>query len=252
MGESSWHRRCYLQLRGFLSKGRITGKPPVVPPALPVSDGLVAWLDSEDGNNTEQTATWIDKSGNNNNMALTGFTFDATNGWNEGKLMFGLDQYGVLPLPLMNDNYTVEIVWEKPKPSSSPYGRVLHAGKINSEGSENFAIACGTTYGANIYSVFARGIINEGSANYTVDTVGRYVSVFVKSSTSFSYIENKAVKTTVNYTGNYPLEILKLNDRLQSFPYRNEFNIIAIRVYNKALSEAEISQNFDHEQAKIK
>lgn len=50
----------------------------------PVRDGLICWLDGRDGKGRE--TIWRDKTENNNDFELRGFTFSGDDGWTGSNL----------------------------------------------------------------------------------------------------------------------------------------------------------------------
>lgn len=100
----------------FIEVGELIEGYPFVKPVI--DDSLILWLDGSTGNNYEQTGTWKDLSGNGNDGELINFGYTEASGWVDGGLRFdGVDDYVEINLRenlVTINNHTLE-AWFAPK-----------------------------------------------------------------------------------------------------------------------------------------
>jgi hypothetical protein len=222
-----------------------------------ITDGLVLSLDAGNSRSYPGSGTtWTDLSGNGNNGTLiNGPTFDNSNG---GSIVFdGVNDYVSVPnSSLLNPNtgsFSI-IVWANSDPSSGGDGWDLWVAKRGSNSSNGYYLGTSTpgakfvvgntanvrtdtdfiSYSFNTWSMFA-GILNVQNNSQTVIRV----SDFLTSSTT------PAGGTYSN------TNILSIGADFGQGQYYVNGRIAMVLIYNKALSNAELSQNFNSTRARF-
>ena len=209
-----------------------------------VTSGLTLNLDA--GNpysynplNTGST-TWTDISGNGNNGTLTNGTY-----YSNGTMVFdGVDDYVNVPYDASKinfpDNNATICVWFNSTPSGDNYGALVTQRSSNSTGFQTyvyqnkfFADGGGVSAGVFSTTTVVKGTTYFGCAVY--DRTNSLLKIYV----------NGNYEAQVSYTGNiqdtFPIRLG--NGAFSDGPYPG--NIYAAQVYRRALSQAEITQNFN-------
>jgi hypothetical protein len=222
-----------------------------------VTNGLVLALDAADRNSyVSGSTTWNDLSGNNNSGSLVnGPTFSSANG---GSIVFdGTNDYVFLPTNFFNHDsgsaFTVSF-----------WFRTATAGIIFGQQNSPTASVAASGYVPAIYtdsagkvrtSCFWGGAVNNQSVSAltVTDNAWHNVAVTFASSSQISYIDNTQfatlAKTQTTYSPTYNYFIGSgtwvgqwANTTGNPFFTGNVSNML---FYNRALTAAEISQNFN-------
>lgn len=210
-----------------------------------VTSGLALYLDASNSSSYPGSGTsWFDLSGNNRTATLVnGPTYNASNGGNI--LLDGTDDYIGAPITLGTDA-TFE-VWAK---ITAYEGNVLFGLGGDSYPSGDFG------YGPDIYISGGAWVFNTGdgtgnpfSANPTVNTSSWYqISFTTEASTNAKlYVNGVLIGTaahraaTVTRTGNRVI----VGRWPGSAGYETPGNFAIVRVYNRALTSAEMLQNYN-------
>lgn len=212
-----------------------------------VTSGLKCWLDGiqniSDGHSTT-TTTWADLSGNNKYATM--YNLNSTgSGWYEKYIQFnGTNSYATIAAVLGNNrtsNYTVEVVFDSDNYSSSNQGGVF---------------VSGFGYTTAQLRVQLNGVVNAfGGSNtgtiYSYPITNSYNCLtFAVGTGSCNFYVNGQNTTTGTYAGISPSEFpaiyLGLSRSLSGSVIRyGKVKIYAVRIYNRALSEEEILQNYN-------
>jgi hypothetical protein len=216
-----------------------------------VTNGLVLCLDA--GNTRSYPGsgiTWTDLSGNGNNGTLTnGPTYSSSNG---GSIAFdGVNDYVetnyVLP---SSTSHTMEL-WAKSSVGNvgAGYGNRAMGNGDSTAGLSGTAIIWGAGASTQLY-VTRRSGVNNGTTDmsYTVsDLLTRVHHVVVTydhaSTGSKLFVDGVQVATNANlgFTGSLTFRIGRDGNGTDAF----NGNIYSAKLYNRALSAAEIRQNFN-------
>ena len=208
-----------------------------------VTNGLVLNLDA--GNpysylSGSSGTTWTDTSGVGNNATLT-------NGpvYSNGAIIFdGADDYANVPYTASKisfpDNNATVCVWFNSTPSGDNYGCLVTQRSSNNTGFQTyvyqnkfFADGGGVSAGVFSTTTVVKGTTYFGCVVY--DKTNSLLKLYV----------NGNYEAQVSYTGNiqdtYPIRLG--NGAFSDGPYPG--SIYSAQVYNRALSQAEITQNFN-------
>lgn len=212
----------------------------------PIRNGLVCWLDGRDGSGTD--TTWVDRSGNGNDATIYGGNFNDSSLRIVGYATLNnatknLKEYTLEFFYKTNNTITWNAIFTNRSLGSNGYS-------LNLNGHNVISFYNGTEY-KNISLGFT-GILLERVC-FTV------VCVSDGSNTKFTFYKN-GVK---GYERTLPLtisdsDIMAINTRSQNdgapvFPRDNrDNNWYSFKSYNRALTEAEIQQNYEYEQSIIR
>ena len=218
-----------------------------------IRDNLVLCLDAANSKSYPGSGTtWTDLSGNGNNGTLTnGPTYSSANG---GSLVFdGVDgSVNISPTNFNLSEFSINI-WFKSSSVSSNYLRLIH--KADTTGStKGFLIANSQTNGKLVFGYqpnYTTGEVLKRSTSLISNNIWYNVNMIYNSSSEikiyFNGVENVGETSTspdvgwVSNTGNF----LSIGNRAggSESPYNG--NIAQVSIYNRALTAAEISQNFN-------
>lgn len=199
-------------------------------------DSLVLWLDAANALANPLTSTWKDLSGKGNHGTLKNFDFDENSGWTEKYLQFdGVDDYvdcGLSPSFNMLNEITLEAVVSIPSKENNHLDILGRAGN-----------ACYTFYsyyggiclwmGGGHWGSAGTGIHN-GNIHHVVikkdaeDITSLYVDGVFKAQTSTLKLTTSSAPVYVGLATTYPFK----------------GNYYQARIYNRALTDEEISQNY--------
>jgi len=210
-----------------------------------VTDGLVLHLDAGNAASYPGSGTtWTDLSGNGNNGTLTnGPTYDSGNG---GSIVFdGTNDYvdcGTNSILNLNANYSL-VIWVKTDTNSnvSLIQRYINSG--NFEGYEISFNRLGRTIGE--LELYSGGNWNGPFGGSINDGNWHFIAVTVNSTTCNYYLDNNSsIQVTVGASTSNPTDNLYIGstESAQGF---FQGNISAVQIYNRALSESEVNQNFN-------
>ena len=217
----------------------------------PVMDGCILYLDGRYGCNDPATQTWYDLSGMGNDGTLNNFAYAGTSGWTGKGLGFdGVDDYVEVQHSAEFDvtEFTLEILIKTPS-------------TITQTGYKNLISKCdeaGTAenrdYNLYVYSEtgkitrlhlstipFGRGSIALLPEQYEANSI-HHIAVTVNATGLITYYSDGEEFAT--HQGNpgkaeqpYNIRICKANNFWEG-------EILLVRIYNRALSQREITQNY--------
>lgn len=213
-----------------------------------VTNGLVFCLDAGDRNSYAGSGASWNTLINSNNATLVGSpTFNSNNA---GYLSFASasSQYATATTPGDLSQWTVETFVRFTSSFSTKVGSVI-TGQYNLSNKLNFSI--GTNNAPTNYNIavgfFDGSWHNTTGVNYALNTwfhiVGTYDGTTIRQFTNGSQVD------TLTYTGTPSsggeLRINRRWDDIVSSGNLLDTNIGVIRIYNRALSSTEISQNYN-------
>jgi hypothetical protein len=217
-----------------------------------VRSGLVLDLDAGMNSSFNNTGTtWTDLSGNGNNGTLTnGPTYSSANG---GSLVFdGVDDYISIPnsssINPNTDSFSI-VVWVNSDPSNGGDGWDLWAAKrVN--GSNGYYIGVNNPLGAKfVLGNDASSRTDTGYLTYTYNTWAMFTGVLNRTANTQTIIKNNNVESSsVTPSGGnyYNTGVLSIGG---DFGNASQFyvngKIPIVQIYNRALTAAEITQNFN-------
>ena len=212
-----------------------------------VLNGLVLALDAANTKSYPGSGTtWTDLTGLGNTGTLTnGPTYSTANG---GSLIFdGADDYvNCSSINFTSGTSITTEVWVKPNSSQNTYADILdynHGGS----GGGGFVIQQNENALNQYYFAYWNGSGFDVTSTITLNSNSFNHLVFVKSGTSTIGYLNSV--NTIQYTGNSSLNASGRILHLGRFVFGTgrEFNgsISNTKIYNRALTAAEVSQNFN-------
>ncbi len=211
-----------------------------------VTSGLVLNLDA--GNTASYPGsgtTWTDISGNGNNVTLSnGPTYSSADG---GSIVFdGVDDYADFFAPSLGTTTTVEM-WAKIGSGYSDkmfFGWALHDVYCFS-GSIGYNTANGDSYGISSATVSSLGLVNNwkhyifemrSDVSYTNNKM--YINNSLQTLSQQNSSESAGNRTFNSGNG-------RIAGWRNDNNYRMPMNCASFRVYNRALTESEVTQNFN-------
>ena len=211
-----------------------------------VMNGLVLCLDAANTKSYPGSgSTWTDLSGRGNTGTLTnGPTYSGANG---GSIVFdGVDDYATISFnPVFNvtSNPFTVIVWNKKNTSTNGYNGLITADTAGDNTWKIFKDTGETYYKCrtgNTILVFPNYVIGQWHM-YAFTKSGRTLTNYFDGNLVSS---NSSANNPVSFSNNLALGSFRLNDA-QAGLYLMDQNFSAISFYNRALSAAEVSQNFN-------
>jgi hypothetical protein len=221
-----------------------------------VTDGLVLHLDAANTKSYPGTGTtWYDLSGNGNDGSLVnGPVYDSDNC---GSLVFdGVDDSGIASNPLLENEFSISS-WIYPINVSTGVGRIVASTYQWSGGGTNQR---GWTFGINYgvgESFYFRVYNNVGAYvtcyryNLWRDHANSWVyltGIYSESQDTLYLYENfdlhdsKPLNSLVMENSSFGLGISRRIDSASQGLWSG--NISNVKIYNRALSQAEVTQNF--------
>jgi hypothetical protein len=212
-----------------------------------VTDGLVLALDA--GNTKSYPGsgtTWFDKSGNANNGTLTnGPTFSSANG---GSIVFdGVDDFASTPNTITLTQATF-ISWVNQNGSQSTYTGILLS-RISDATATGLGSSYGITPTTNQLGYLWNGAVNTYAWNSGLiipTSAWCMVAISVSSTSATAYLCQSSGITSATNTVSHSSVSNKFD--VGRDPYGGRFfkgNIAQSLIYNRALSAAEVQQNFN-------
>ena len=208
-----------------------------------VTDGLVFAVDAANKKSYPGSGTtWTDLAGNNNGTLTNGPTFDSGNGG--GITLDGVDDYISLPSGVLpsNTNVTISVILKNNYSTTTDNKGIfgingspklyLYMANPGSGGTDSRV----TVYNGSLYAAPA-----VGENTFPIGETHNF-SLVVDGSGNFKYYKDGALEASVTgisfsssgdtYLGVYPT---LTND--------GQFTFYSVKIYNRALTSAEISQN---------
>lgn len=217
-----------------------------------VTDGLVLALDAADRNSyVSGSLIWNDVSGNGYNGVLTnGPTFDNSNG---GSLVFdGSNDYvsgSIIPTASYNNGHTVMVFHKLTNGGFFP--TVFGLGKISGASGDCINVGYNAGIGRlQYYLITTAGTYAGNLADTTINLITCVTATWdgLAVNGTLKYYINKDVKSTTTTQGLLNLDtvpsIYRVGNRgsLDIPFYGNIYNVL---MYNRALTQQEINQNYD-------
>lgn len=226
----------------FIEVGEFIEGYPFVKPVI--DDSLVLWLDGTTGNNYEQTGTWKDLSGNGNDGQLVNFGYIEDSGWVDGGLKFdGVDDYvycGNGESLNITDDLTIEMLVYVPE--DGEFGGVV-------KGSSGRWAS--NSYGLRSSGGNCRFYITDGNnTSYRDIAIPRGELVHIVGTTSKASNIMKGYKNGMFYAskergiGDIQVQQDGLYVGMAYTTFLTKGNIFLVRIYNRALTDEEILQNY--------
>lgn len=218
-----------------------------------VSNGLMCLYDGEynsEFGKSKKTKTWYDLSKNNNNATLKNFDFNKTSGWTGNSLLLDGKNDWVSMQKIYNSNMTVEIAL---KILNEKDGKKLYV--IDNYESGGMGIEKNTS-GYMLGAVNVDGSYYTALSNNKINDNKKYSLTLQYDGSNILYRENNLkyntyaegrIKEPINSTR----FVLGVNasgenyDNMESSEAFNNFEVYSVRIYNRALTDEEISQNYN-------
>lgn len=237
-----------------INNGTVWKSAQISEPSI-VTNGLVLHLDAGNVSSYPGTGTvWSDVSGNSNNGTLTnGPTYNSGNG---GSIVFdGTNDYVVTPSNVnLSDTDKISVcLWTKIS-STSIYVLFEHSTNFNSNNA--FFVDINEVNGIGAYCfgdhnpgyniAYTSNGYNDGKWHYFCATSDRSLGSTNQINLYVDGIYNKIqhASYTVDLTGNYSTFPAYISSRGGSSYFLNG-NVSNVQLYNRALTAAEIQQNFE-------
>ena len=203
-----------------------------------VTDGLVFYVDAGNGDSYPGSGTaWSDLVGSNDGTLTNGPTYSSDNG---GSIVFdGVNDYTTVSVPTSGD--TTYCAWFKTN-GSNTNTRIIHA---NTNGQRNFSFGTSSTNGY----VGGYDGTNQPLTTLTFDDGTWHYAVAVMKTNDYKvYIDgqNQTLTWGLGTTGNW-------NNNTTSAQYIGQrgggsylnANLAQVKIYNRALTSAEVTQNYN-------
>lgn len=204
-----------------------------------VTSGLVLSLDAADKNSYPGSGTtWFDVSGNGNGATLTnGPTFNAANG---GSIAFdGTDDYANTAssnsFAFGTGNFTLEC-WIYPENLSG----YLHMLALPTQSTLALKAFLGVIY---FYTPTYDTYLQIPSWTLTLNA-WNHVVFKRESSVGYGYLNGTLKGSKASFTNNFTAQILNIHNGNPGSEF-SACKIASARIYNKALSDSEIAQNYN-------
>ena len=226
----------------FIEVGEFIEGYPFVKPVI--DDSLVLWLDGSTGNNYEKTNIWKDLSGNGNDGQLMNFNYDENSGWSDGGLRFdGVDDYvdcGNGESLNITDDLTIEMLVYAPEDGN--FGGVVKGSR---------AKWTSNSYGLRSYYGNCMFYITDGNIyQYIYMEIPKGELVHIIGTTSKASNIMKSYKNGMLYAsrergiGDIQVQQDGLYVGMGYGSFLTKGNIFLVRIYNRALTDEEIIQNY--------
>ena len=218
-----------------------------------VSNGLMCLYDGEynsEFGKSKKTKTWYDLSKNNNNATLKNFDFNKTSGWTGNSLLLDGKNDWVSMQKIYNNNMTVEIAL---KILNEKDGKKLYV--IDNYESGGMGIEKNTS-GYMLGAVNVDGSYYTALSNNKINDNTKYSLTLQYDGSNILYRENDIkyntyaegrIKEPINST-RFALGVNASGenyDNMESSEAFNNFEVYSVRIYNRALTDDEVSQNYN-------
>jgi len=218
-----------------------------------VSNGLMCLYDGEynsEFGKSKKAKAWYDLSKNNNNATLKNFDFNKTSGWTGNSLLLDGKNDWVSMQKIYNNNMTVEIAL---KILNEKDGKKLYV--IDNYESGGMGIEKNTS-GYMLGAVNVDGSYYTALSNNKINDNTKYSLTLQYNGSNILYRENDIkyntyaegrIKEPINST-RFALGVNASGenyDNMESSEAFNNFEVYSVRIYNRALTDEEISQNYN-------
>lgn len=238
---------------------------------MPVTDGLICWLDARDVENGN--AVWVDRSGNGNDGLLRGFTFDEkTNGRIGNSLIFDGQECNVLieikRLPLFEgNNFSIQAnakippysyaqrLFQRRDTSKTYRYYIMYLGSGSSSHPDvNNGAGNKIQFATTDYGLYNYGVITKQEV---INNTRKDVSLTIDGVNTKLYIDGDVNSTRelgiTRFDDYNPFIVIGSgSDRDKAttdIGKRSKFNYNSLKIYNRALTDEEIQQNYEYEQS---
>ena len=215
----------------FIEVGEFIEGYPFVKPVI--DDSLVLWLDGSTGNNYEKTNIWKDLSGNGNDGQLINFDYNENSGWVDGGLRFdGVDDY-----IHFRDRVSVD----------SPTFTVICTLTVF-EDKRNSLFYDGEKVKIDIYgnSLNVRGDYSVmGDAVHFGDSILNrkiFIALTFNGEKRKAYLDGRLIQEINKQSDNDTFSIRRIGSYTTGT--NGNFKLYDIKLYNRALTDEEIMQNY--------
>lgn len=213
-----------------------------------VKDGLKIWLEGEDFTNSPPTSLLRDRSGNGNNATPSGMAYTTVSGsdGNGGIVFDGVDDRALIAESLTNlsitNQITCEVIIDKCLGTGSQ--AIVSTGSYTG----GFSIYLRHSAGADVMAYF-----NYGNNTYTFDFAIGTLDYNVPNHLCVTFIDN-VIKLYINgvFVG-LGSTVIAIATNWSNLYIGYTVNVLArlngtvkkLRMYNRALTDAEILQNYN-------
>ena len=223
-----------------------------------VTDGLVLYIDAANTKSyVSGSTTWVDIAAGNNGTLINGPTYSSTNG---GNIIFdGVDDYCNVPVGLLTSsiNLTVEFIAKftdnpftmtggmSTYKSCYPY---FYGGSLGFEGFvSGYSRPTDTGTGYGLFSVGMSNYSTQKFISCNVNINVPYIMTAVYSPTTMSLYVNGILTSSIatGFNPNFDTFGLRLGSGNRSFNGFFNGTIYNYKQYNRALSAAEVTQNYN-------
>jgi hypothetical protein len=212
-----------------------------------VKDGLVLWLDAANNKSyTSGSAIWRDMSGNNNSGSLiNGPTFSSAN---NGSIVFdGVNDFiSTSGISTSFTEFAIETWIYVSQPQPNEYSSIVF-----SRGGGGIITGLhflGNAFGGNGYklSYTYNGSGYTWTGPPSISQVGwTSVSLVFVGSSAIFYINGSYGAANFQALSTTNLSALNIGRDSSGFPRHFKGNIGIVKIYNRALSQSEVQQNFN-------
>ena len=218
-----------------------------------VSNGLMCLYDGEynsEFGKSKKTKTWYDLSKNNNNATLKNFDFNKTSGWTGNSLLLDGKNDWVSMQKIYNNNMTVEIAL---KILNEKDGKKLYvidnyeSGGMGIEKNTSGYMLGAVNVDGSYYTALSNNKINDNTKySLSLEYDGSFI-LYRENDIKYNTYAEGRIKEPINSTR----FVLGVNasgenyDNMESSEAFNNFGVYSVRIYNRALTDEEISQNYN-------
>lgn len=218
-----------------------------------VSNGLMCLYDGEynsEFGKSKKTKTWYDLSKNNNNATLKNFDFNKTSGWTGNSLLLDGKNDWVSMQKIYNNNMTVEIAL---KILNEKDGKKLYvidnyeSGGMGIEKNTSGYMLGAVNVDGSYYTTLSNNKINDNTKySLTLQYDGSNI-LYRENDIKYNTYAEGRIKEPINST-RFALGVNASGenyDNMESSEAFNNFEVYSVRIYNRALTDEEISQNYN-------
>lgn len=218
-----------------------------------VSNGLMCLYDGEynsEFGKSKKTKSWYDLSKNNNNATLKNFDFNKTSGWTGNSLLLDGKNDWVSMQKIYNNNMTVEIAL---KILNEKDGKKLYvidnyeSGGIGIEKNTSGYMLGAVNVDDSYYTALSNNKINDNTKySLTLQYDGSNI-LYRENDLKYNTYAEGRIKEPINST-RFALGVNASGenyDNMESSEAFNNFEVYSVRIYNRALTDEEISQNYN-------
>ena len=219
-----------------------------------VTDGLVAYWDGIDNTrsgHSSSTTTWEDLVGN---YDLTQAEVGGT--WEPNAILFNKTNFNGLygdTLWTYSENATIEIVLAPNIANSTMTGAVFDRSDTTMSASQYDSRRV-MVYSDNTIGFFGHSAYTYDNAAGTITDIRKLVATYSGFNVVKAFANNIQLSLSnkthnFGFSGNPQIRVGSQNFSVNSYPFSGR--IYAMRVYNRQLTDAEISQNFAYDNARF-